>query len=616
MYISEVTTSPPEQNTSDRLGAALSVLDLCRRAARAHDRGDLVTRVDAVGRRLGEPTVKTLVVGEFKNGKSALVNGLLTGEICPTDNALATAVPTVLSFGPDFRATAVYEPAADANGGEDGEPRRVPIELNELRDLALEADHNGDRALRGIEVEVPRRLLEEGVVLVDTPGIGGLTSRHGGATATALSNAEAVVFVTDAGQELTATEAEFLGRARRACPTLAVALTKIDMYPQWRQVLELDRGHLDAIGIDAPIFPLSSAIRDEAIAEQSRELSVESGFPELVGWLRGVTADVQGTSIEGAITHLADVVGQLTHPVIAEREALLAPDAAEDLLTQLEEAEERAKELQRQSSQWQTALSDGMADLTANVDHDLRARMRELITEAQEQIDEGDPAKMWEEFERRLYHQSTAHMVTNYELLRKGTQALEERVGAVFQDEEGTVVADIDIEAPTTALEAMQGKAEFDPEKTSVVERAFSALRGGQSGLFMFGMLGGVVGFALSGPVLIAVGLLMAGKSIRQDKKRQLTARRQQARASVRKYLDEVAFEVGKESRDSLRSVQRALRDHYLERAAERRTSTQQALQAAHEAVQSDQKRRRQRLEDVQAELRRLDALAKRVNAL
>ena len=189
-------------------------------------------------------------------------------------------------------------------------------------------------------------------MLVDTPGIGGLTSRHAGATATALSNAEAVVFVTDAGQELTAAEADFLNRARRTCPTLAVALTKIDMYPHWRRILELDRAHLEAIGIDAPIFPLSSAIRYEAMNAQSRELSVESGFPELVGWLRRVTADVEGTSIEGAIPHLADVVGQLTHPLIAEREALVAPNAAEDLLTQLEEAEERAKKLQRQSSQW------------------------------------------------------------------------------------------------------------------------------------------------------------------------------------------------------------------------------------------------------------------------
>ena len=44
-------------------------------------------------------------------------------------------------------------------------------------------------------------------------------------------------------------------------PNVACVLTKIDLYPQWRQVEELDRAHLRSIDPDIPLFPVSSNLR-------------------------------------------------------------------------------------------------------------------------------------------------------------------------------------------------------------------------------------------------------------------------------------------------------------------------------------------------------------------
>ena len=604
-----------EQPVSARLTATLETLEWCISAAAAYGRPDLVERLREQEIRLHDPAVNTLVVGEFKKGKSTLVNGLLSAEICPTDGALATAVPTAISYGPETTVTAIYA-ANDETPDGDEQPRREPGDLADLEVLALESEQNSDGNLRGIEVTLPRRILRDGVVLVDTPGVGGLNSRHGGATATALNNADAVLFVTDAGQELTAAEAEFLDRAREACPTLALVLTKIDIYPHWRDILELDRAHLESLGVDAPLIPVSSAIRYEAIAEEDRDLSEESGFPELVGWLRQVSSDIEGTSVQGAVHRMADAVAQMSQTMAVEREVLSSPETTESLMEELGVAEERAKNLQQTGSQWQTTLNDGITDLTADVDHDLRDRIRKINTEAQVQIEKGDPLKIWGEFEPWLYEHATQTIVDNYQLLRDRTDALGQRIGDVFHLEEADVVTDISVEPPTEALEAVEGKAEFEPKKTKIVETTFTALKGGQSGLLLFGMLGGVIGIAVEGPILIVAGLFMAGKSIRDEKKRQVTARRQQAVTSIRKYLDEVSFLVGKESRDSLRAVQRALRDHYQRRAVELQTSTQHALQAVRSAVQTDEQGRRARHADLEAELGRLDALAKKIEAL
>ena len=97
-------------------------------------------------------------------------------------------------------------------------------------------------------------MLRSGLCLVDTPGVGGLDSAHGFLTLGALRMAEGTLFVTDAAQELTGPELEFLKTAVERCPLTALVVTKIDLYPQWRRIVELDRGHLARAGLDLPVI--------------------------------------------------------------------------------------------------------------------------------------------------------------------------------------------------------------------------------------------------------------------------------------------------------------------------------------------------------------------------
>ena len=87
-------------------------------------------------------------------------------------------------------------------------------------------------------------------------------------------------------------------------------------------------------------------------------------------------------------------------------------------------------------------------------------------------------------------------------------------------------------------------------------------------------------------------------------------------RRSVRKYTDEVTFVVNKDTRDTLRRVQRQLRDHYSARAEELHRSTSEALNAATAAAQRSEAERKGRLGDLNAELERLTSLRDRAMAL
>ena len=84
----------------------------------------------------------------------------------------------------------------------------------------------------------------------------------------------------------------------------------------------------------------------------------------------------------------------------------------------------------------------------------------------------------------------------------------------------------------------------------------------------------------------------------------------------MRRYVDDVSFQVSKQSRDMLRYMQRDLRDHFMARSDELVRSAQESLIAAERAVQSGEAERQQRAAELNAELERIAALENEGQAL
>ena len=160
----------------------VAVVERARAAIARYDRPDLDERLAAAHARLLDDRTRVLVVGEFKQGKSMLVNGLVGAPVCPTFDDVATAVPTVVRHA-EALDIALVRP--------DGE--RVGIKGDELADHVCEQGNPGNREGWGhAEIGLPRPLLSGGLEIVDTPGVGGLSSVHGAATTAALPSADAV----------------------------------------------------------------------------------------------------------------------------------------------------------------------------------------------------------------------------------------------------------------------------------------------------------------------------------------------------------------------------------------------------------------------------------------
>lgn len=607
-------TAPPAEakpaGPSPAVQTALQLLDTTIQTARAHDREDLASRLSATRQLLLQPQVLIYVVGEFKQGKSSLVNALLNVDLCPVDDDISTAVPTALQFSERPRAWAIAD-----NPDAPNTPSVDEIPVQELAAYVSESGNPGnERGLRMVTVGLPRELLASGLVLVDTPGVGGLGSVNSALTVTNLPRAHAMLLVSDASQELTASELHFLRMAREFCPTNALVLTKTDLYPFWRRILELDLEHLQRDGVRLSRAAISSTIRQEAIRLQDRELDAESGFPGLIDLLRELVASAEQLALRSTAVELTAAVGQLETALKAERDVLANPERAAAIRSELERAQESAELMRHRSARWQQVLFDGFADISSDVDYDLRQRTRSVLEDAETAIDAGDPGKNWEEFENWLRRRLSAETLENYALLTRSARELTAKVAEYLDLAEDEITGPREHDAPLDAISGIEAKT--PTTKKRPVGMGLVAVRGVYGGMMMAMMLGRIGGLALPGPAGIVVGLLMGGSGLGDEFKKRKEERRNKAKTSVRKFMDEFTLKIGKDSRDALRISQRELRDQCMDRVTELQRSIGQALDRAQHAMQVDQTTGQQDLERARADLARLAAISGQVQRL
>ncbi len=586
------TAAPIAAKANPGVAEVLALLAKLAELATAAGRTDLLERGQRAAERLQRRTATVLVVGEFKQGKSTLVNALLNVPVCGVADDVATVVPTSLRFGDTAAATVVYQPVEPG-----GEERREEVPIGAVAEFGTEQGNHGNRhGIRAIEVCVPRKLLEPGLTIVDTPGVGGLDSSHGAATYASLGLADVVLFVSDASQPLTRPELEFLDAARLHCSNVICVVTKTDIHPQWRKVVGLIERSLADRGSAIDVVAVSSLLRQRASADNSTELNHESGFPPLIERLRNAAGgELLRLAVRTAASDALHIVDHLETSARHRLELLEHPESFAEMQHQLEAVKTRADALRAQSAKWQQTLNDGVQDLTADLDHDLRMRIRTLLTEAEKVLDEQDPLKIWDQYEDWLHQRLAWELAGHQQLIGDRADRLTSSVADHFVIDEAAVGLDLG----RRYLPEFKGRRlaeEIELKRPSVSGNALAAARGSYGGLLMFGMAAQMVGLAMLNPITIVVGLGLGRKSLRDEKVRQLTQRRQQAKLTVRKYVDDVSLATTKAMRDVLRNVHRDVRNEFSARAETLQTTIRESLRNAEILARQAQAERDQEL--------------------
>jgi GTP-binding protein EngB required for normal cell division len=182
--------------------------------------------VSKLRQRLTEGRLHLAVLGQFKRGKSTLLNALVGEELLPTAVVPLTAVPTFLRFGdaPALRVSYTDgRPVTHHTGGSIDELRIGLAGL--VTETGNPKNHKG---ISQVEAFLPSQLLARGVVLVDTPGIGSTLRHNTEATMNFLPQCDAALFVLSADPPITDAEAQFLKAVREKVRRLFFVLNKVD----------------------------------------------------------------------------------------------------------------------------------------------------------------------------------------------------------------------------------------------------------------------------------------------------------------------------------------------------------------------------------------------------
>jgi predicted GTPase len=236
-------------------------------------RSPSLVALSKIQKRWQTPRAVVVCVGAISAGKSTLINALLGERLLPTDSRAWTSTMVELVHSQAFEAKAfVTTPGDEQTAVYDVRRDELEWHLCEGGSESVSKRYGRGAVVLHVTIGMPCALLRSGVVLMDTPGVGGLKAAHINKARAALSEADAVIFVRKPGEPISASERRFLADASEGVALVIIVSTHRDDQPKADETLQDD---LEVLRDDAQWFALlDDRERATQLAERFRSKSV------------------------------------------------------------------------------------------------------------------------------------------------------------------------------------------------------------------------------------------------------------------------------------------------------------------------------------------------------
>jgi GTP-binding protein EngB required for normal cell division len=550
-----MTVTPPGPGAPPRSGGIQPITQAVQALANQavalagrRGRPDLVAAIRAEAERFRASGATVVLAGETNSGKSSLLNALVGyPDLSPVDVDVATGVHLVVRYSPT--------PTARVYLGED--PQGKPIEFADIAEWATVGGNPGNtRGVRAVEIGLDHPLLRRGLILIDTPGVGGLQATHTEITLAAMRRADALVLVTDASAELAEPQLAFLTTASERVDLVIVALTKTDAYRGWATVLERNRSIVAkrAAGLaELSIVPVSSHyhLRAGILAESGNEGA--AGTIRGLGAIPRLQAEISARVIDRLeLVRLRNLVRVCAMTIERLKLADLVQDTEADpeLLEAMETERARMTALRHADAAWPRDLADGFQLLALSLNTELNRRVSELKRRYETTAAESPMPQLKNDLSRDLDLALRAMWTELAVAFADGvTNVLSTTADQLQLDRAGLPSAELDIPDRVLELPAMRGSAGFAGGQADLIGEirtiAFGALPGaGIAGYAAQAMTGTLLGAALV-PVGLAAGLILGVVAVAGSRRRRAELQDRQAAVTlVRDTLENVRTEV------------------------------------------------------------------------
>ncbi len=175
-------------------------------------------RVEKLMQRMEQKQLTIAVLGQFKRGKSSVMNVVLGENVLPVGIVPITSVVTSVRYG-EKRAEVVF------NNG-----RNDTVDIDTLHTyISEQKNKNNKLGVSHVDIYMQNSFLKQGITLVDTPGVG---SYHVHNTETAyafMKESDAVIFLLSVDSPINQIEIDFLKSAKENASKFYFAVNKVDI---------------------------------------------------------------------------------------------------------------------------------------------------------------------------------------------------------------------------------------------------------------------------------------------------------------------------------------------------------------------------------------------------
>lgn len=278
-----------------------------------------------------------LVCGEFKRGKSTFINALIGRNVCPTDVDICTSVVSIIKYGAKEKATRVYGDFSNLKS------EVVPFDSIEEYTVGT-AEEIGNTIC--MELELPLDELKKGLIIIDTPGVGGLDPRHAMLTNYFLPQADITLFMTDVNEPLTTTELKFykdkvLQYAKRS----AIIVNKADLKDN-DSVEEIRKDTINKVSTYTQVSADSLNVISASAADCIREEEGLGNFDKVRDLIGKLVCDYKAGLLRGIRDDLSEQLDLIITPLQLQISQIESPDV------------DQIKELTQKKSEIETKIAD------------------------------------------------------------------------------------------------------------------------------------------------------------------------------------------------------------------------------------------------------------------
>ena len=339
-----------------------SILDTVKETCEVFSKYELtkgeLARAEELVEKLENHKITVSVIGQFKRGKSTLVNAILEDKILPVGIVPVTAVVTTVEYGE--KAAAVHF--------DNGIIKEIGFD--EMSSYINEQENQDNRlGVSEVRLYCPSDFLQSGMTFVDTPGVGSVHQKNSDAAYSYVKESDAVIFMLSVDSPINQIEIEFLENAREFASKFYFAVNKIDSIDEsdLEDYLTYCRNLLSKLmGVDdVQLFPVSA----------KKNIGVEELKSAIT---RDCQTTVQQIIEESAKLKMRDIVASALSQIVLYRTALGMTHAEFD--AKFAEMESFFEEIKAEAAEFAESFPGNARMLEAHM-NDIKNRLSARVSE-------------------------------------------------------------------------------------------------------------------------------------------------------------------------------------------------------------------------------------------